>query len=159
HQFDVLQAESAERRTSADKLRTEIEISSACVLRGEEEILQLRQRFTEVEHEISASLQQALELKAQSDHHESRIHFNEERPRDLEQQPLGARADIAEAERRPRAAQQDLAGVAERLAASTATMDLQRATLEEKHQALRQLESELHRRQEALRQAQSDAFA
>src|SRR5882672_5961627 len=55
HQFDVLQAEISERQATAEKLRVEIEASSAGVLRGEDEILHLRQRLSELEHEISRS--------------------------------------------------------------------------------------------------------
>ncbi len=159
HQFDVLQAEITGRRTSAEQLRAEIETSSASVLRCEDEILQLRQRLSELEHQIAAAQQQAMELKAQSDRHESRIQFNEERLRELEQQNFRALAEITEAEERSRATEQELAGVNERLAASKAAVDRQRAALEEKAQALQQIDNELHDEQEALRQDQSDAFA
>ncbi len=159
HQFDVLQAEITGRRTSAEQLRAEIETSSASVLRCEDEILQLRQRLSELEHQIAAAQQQAMELKAQSDRHESRIQFNEERLRELEQQNFRALAEITEAEERSRATEQELAGVNERLAASKAAVDRQRAALEEKSQALQQIDNELHDEQEALRQDQSDAFA
>src|SRR6266536_2722031 len=100
HQFDVLQAEIAERQTASENLRAEIETSSASVLRCEDEILQLRQRLSELEHQIAAAQQQAMELKAQSDRHESRIQFNEERLRELEQQNFRALAEITEAEER-----------------------------------------------------------
>jgi chromosome segregation protein len=81
HQFDVLQAEILERTTLAESLRNEIEELSGTVLRHEDEILQLRERLSEIEHQISSSQQHGMELKAQSDRHESRIQFNEERLR------------------------------------------------------------------------------
>src|SRR3989449_450144 len=86
HQFDVLQAEIAERQTTADNLRSEIEVCSENVLRGENEIAQLRERFTELEHCISGSQQRGLELKSEIDRQESRIHFNEERLLELQNQ-------------------------------------------------------------------------
>src|SRR5437667_3339522 len=49
HQFDVLQAEIGERQTAVDKLRAEIEGCSDQVLRGENEIAQLRERLAEQE--------------------------------------------------------------------------------------------------------------
>jgi chromosome segregation protein len=159
HQFDVLQTEVAERHNAAEQLRTEIETSSANVLRCEDEILQLRQRLSELEHRISTSQQQGLELKAQCDRHESRIQFNEERLQELEQQNFKALSEIAEAEQRTTATQQELAGVTERLAASSAALEQQRAALEAKRKALQEIEAEIQRQQEALRQAQSDAFA
>ena len=159
HQFDVLQAEITERQNTADQLRTEIETSSANVLRCEDEILQLRQRLSELEHQISASQQQGLELKAQCDRHESRIQFNEERLQELEQQNFKALSEIAEAEQRTAATQQELADVTERVVASTAALEQQRAALDEKRQALQQVEAETQRQQEALRKAQADAFA
>jgi chromosome segregation protein len=159
HQFDVLQTEIAERQNAAEQLRAEIEASSANVLRCEDEILRLRERLSELEHQISASQQQGMELKAQCDRHESRIHFNEERLQELEHQNFKALSEIAEAEERSRATQQELAGVVERLAASNTALEQQRAALEEKRQTLRQVEGDLERQQEALRQAQSAAFA
>src|SRR6059036_883646 len=54
HQFDVLQAEIRERQTAAENLRNQIETSSANVLRGEDEIGQLRERLSEVERQIAA---------------------------------------------------------------------------------------------------------
>src|SRR5262245_7561244 len=52
HQFDLLQAEIAEKQTLSDKLRSEIEQYSENVLRGEEQILQLRAALAELEEEI-----------------------------------------------------------------------------------------------------------
>jgi len=159
HQFDVLQAEISERQHAAEQLRADIETSSANVLRCEDEILQLRQRLSELEHRISASQQQGMELKAQCDRHESRIHFNEERLQELEHQNFKALSEIAEAEERTRVSQQELASVAERLAASNAALEQQRAALEEKRRSLQQVEAEAQCQAETLRKAQSDAFA
>src|SRR6266542_4846728 len=64
HQFDVLQAEIGGRRTALEKLRGEIDACAENVLRGENEILQLRERLTELEHQISESQQRGLELKS-----------------------------------------------------------------------------------------------
>src|SRR6266545_1253031 len=50
HQFDVLQAEVAEKQSVVEKLREELETRSANVLRDENEIAQLRGRFTELDH-------------------------------------------------------------------------------------------------------------
>ena len=103
HQFDVLQSEITARHTAAEGLRNEIETLSGTVLRAEDEILQLRERLSEIEHHISQSQQRGMELKGQSDRHESRIQFNEERLRELESQNGRALADIAQAEERARA--------------------------------------------------------
>ena len=86
HQFDVLQAEIAEKQTAAEKLRGEIETGSADVLRCEDEIKQLRERLSELEHEVAEKQQRGLELKGEADRHESRIQFNEERLRELASQ-------------------------------------------------------------------------
>ena len=159
HQFDVLQSEIAARQASVEQLRTDLEESSAGVLRCEDEILQLRGQLSTLEHQISASQQQGMELKAQADKHDSRIQFNEERLRELEQQNARALAEIAEAEERARTAELDLSGVIERLGASNAALAQHRTALEEKRQALQQVESELTRQAEALRAAQSEAFS
>src|ERR1051326_2227272 len=104
HQFDVLQAEITEKRAAAEKLRDEIEAGSASVLQCEEEISQLRERLSELEQQIATTQQRGLELKGESDRHESRIHFNEERLRELASQNSKALADITQAEERRRAA-------------------------------------------------------
>jgi chromosome segregation protein len=100
-----------------------------------------------------------MELKGQCDRQESRIQFNEERLQELEQQNFKAFTEIAEAEQRTNDTQQELAGVTERLAASNAALEQQRATLDEKHQVLQQVEAETQRQAECLRKAQSEAFA
>src|ERR1043166_5172249 len=67
HQFDILQGEISERQTAAENLRNEIETNSAQVLRCEDEISQLRERLSELEHEMSSSQQKSMELKGQGE--------------------------------------------------------------------------------------------
>src|SRR5882724_3859701 len=159
HQFDVLQLESSERQTNAEKLREEIESGSANVLRCEDEIGQLRERLSELEHSIAAMQQRGLELKGEIDRHESRIQFNEERLSEIASQNAKALADITQGEERRNAAADELASIVERLQASEAALAQQRETLEAKRQALQQVERDLQERQESLRKAQADAFA
>jgi len=159
HQFDVLQGEIKERETGIERLRGEIEDSSENVLRNENEIHQLRERLSELDHQISQAQQHGLELKAQSDRHDSRIHFNEERLLELEAQHGKALSDIAQAEERCRAATEELAAVTDRLAASESALEGHRATLQAKRDALQKLENEQRQQQETLRQTQSNAFA
>ena len=159
HQFDVLMAEISERTTAAEKLRDDMEESSASVLRAEDEILQLRSRLSELEEQIAASQQKGMELKGQCDRHESRIHFNEERLRELEQQNSRALSDISEAEERTLAAREELAVVTEKLTTANASLEQHRKTLEQKRDALRAVEQELLAQQDKMRHAQSDAFA
>jgi chromosome segregation protein len=158
HQFDVLQSEIAERQSTLEKLRVELEVSSESVIRVENEIIQLRERLSELEQEVSQSQQRGLELKAQSERHESRIHFDEERLIELEAQHGKALSDIAQAEERGLIAEQELAGVTERLKVSTAALEEHRQKLEQKREALQKVEDQLRDHQERLRQAQADAF-
>src|SRR6266436_3406788 len=159
HQFDVLQAEIAERQATADNLRDEIETSSADVLRCEDEISELRNRLSELEHEIGEMQHRGLELKGEADRHESRIQFNEERLREFASQNTKAMADMTQAEERRSVAQQEAATVAENLAASSAALEKHRQTLASKQEALRKVEDDLRRQQEALRVAQAEAFS
>ena len=67
----------------------------ADVLRCEDEIIQLRERLSDLEHQIAAMQQRGLELKEpRSTAMKSRIHFNEERLRELASQNSKALADI-----------------------------------------------------------------
>jgi chromosome segregation protein len=159
HQFDVLQAEIAEKQTAAEKLRGEIEAGSADVLRCEDEIKHLRERLMELEHEVAEQQQRSLELKGETDRHESRIQFNEERLRELAEQNAKALAEITQAEERCHAATAESQAVTDRLAASESALAQHRQSLEQKQQALSAIETDLRRRQDALREAQADAFA
>ncbi|MGA3266803.1 MAG: chromosome segregation protein SMC [Verrucomicrobiota bacterium] len=159
HQFDVLQAEIAEKQGAVEKLRNEIEQGAREVSRLEDEIAHLRGRLSEVEHEVAAQQQRGLELKAESDRHESRIHFDEERLREIAAQNARALADITQAEERSRAAQEELAAVTGKLTQSEAALAQHRLTLEAKQKALGRVEEDLKQRQEALREAQAEAFA
>ncbi|HEU6449172.1 MAG TPA: chromosome segregation protein SMC [Verrucomicrobiae bacterium] len=158
HQFDVLQAEIAERNSAAERLRDEIETGSADILRREDEIKQLRERLTELEHEVSTQQQRGMELKGEIERHESRIQFDEERLRELESQNSKALADIAQAEERQRASEEELANVQQQLSKSEGAVAEYKVALEQKQFALTQVENDLKRLQEELRTAQSAAF-
>ena len=159
HQFDVLQSEISERNSAAARLREEIETGSADVLRCEDEIKQLRERLMELEHEVAAQQQRGLELKGEAERHESRIHFNDERLRELESQNSKALADIAQAGERCRTAEEELSNVRQLLSKSEAALAEHRQALGQKQSALDQVESDAKRLQEELRAAQSAAFA
>jgi chromosome segregation protein len=159
HQFDVLQTEIRERQTAAESLRNQIETSSSNVLRCEDEIAQLRERLSELEHQIAELQQRGLELKGETDRHQSRIQFNEERLRELEAQNARALAEINQAEERRHIAEQEHQTVTANLEASDAALATHRAALESKKNTLRALEDNLRSEQDALRQAQSAAFS
>lgn len=159
HQFDVLQVEIHDRQAAAEDLRNDIENSTAAVLRSEDEIAQLRQRLSELEHDVALTQQRGLELKSEVDRHESRIHFNEERLREFENQNAKAVADMTQAEERLRVAEVELETVTAQLSASEEALAAHRETLAARQQALREVEDELRDLQESLRQAQAAAFS
>jgi chromosome segregation protein len=159
HQFDVLQTEIGERQAAVEKLREEIETRSADVLRDENEIAQLRGRLTELEHRISGSQHEGLELKSQVDRHESRIHFNDERLQEIQAQHGSALSDIAQSEERRGVAEQELTMVAERLDASSRSLEQHRQALQSKRDVLSSVEGNLAGQQEALRKVQADVFS
>ncbi|HVV01073.1 MAG TPA: AAA family ATPase, partial [Verrucomicrobiae bacterium] len=158
HNFDLLQAEILERQTSAEALRNEIETASADVLNFEDEIIQLRERLSELEQEIASFQQRGLELKGESDRHESRVHFNEERLQELAARNSEALADMSQAEERRQAAEQELVTARASLAASEAALARHKEALAEKEAAMRQVEEDLRSGQEELRAAQGEAF-
>ena len=159
HQFDVFQTEIHDREVAAEQLRTGIEETAAEVMRREDEVLQLRGRLSELEHEIAAMQQQGLELKNESDRHESRVHFNEQRLSEFAEQNAKALSDISQAEERRQIAQLELETTAVALAASEEALAGHRRQLEEKRQGLQRLEENLRQLQEALRQSQAEAFS
>src|SRR5713101_326348 len=60
HQFDVLQSEISERQAGVEQLRGEIETRSENVLRCEDEITQLRERWSDLERQIGSMQQRGL---------------------------------------------------------------------------------------------------
>src|SRR5262249_51764476 len=158
HQFDVLMAEISERETVGEELRKEIETNSADVLRCEDEIGELRERVSALDHDIGEKQQRGLELKSEIEQHESRIQFNEERIRELADQNTKALADISQAEERRHIAEQELAAVNTNLAGSESAMRRNREILQSKEAAMCQAEDDLKQLQESLRQSQADAF-
>ena len=159
HQFDVLQGEINSRQEAAEKLRVGIEQGSNDVLRFENEIGHLRERLSELEHEITVQQQRGMELKAEADRHDSRIQFNEERLREIDQQNARALGEITQAEERCVAASNELLTVTERLTIAETGLEQHREALDTKREHLQQIENDLRQRQEQLRQAQSGAFA
>jgi chromosome segregation protein len=159
HQLDILIGEIRDRQTSADQLRNDIETESAAVLRCEDEITELRERLSELEHEIAVTQQRGLELKGEIDRHESRVQFNEERLAEFATQNNKAMSDITEAEERRGFAQNEFTSVKERLTSSEAALAQHREALQTRQAALQQVENEIRSGQDQLRQAQSEAFA
>ena len=159
HQFDVLLAEITEKNSAVENFRSEIETGSNDVLRFENEISQLRERLSDLEHEVAAQQQRGLELKGEIDRHESRIQFNDERLAEIASQNSKALAEITQSEERQRAAEEELTSVKKHLFKSEAALAEHRLTLEKKQIALNQVENDLKRLQEELRAAQSAAFS
>ncbi len=159
HQFDVLQSDLHERQTAIEKMRVEMEVCSESVLRAEDEIIQLRALLSELEQHVHTSQQQGHELKTQIDRHEARIHFHEERLRELDAQNAKALSDITQGEERRQAAEEELTAVGERLQASTGALEQHRRALEARRQALQEVERNLAATHEALRKGQAEAFA
>lgn len=159
HNFDILQSEIQQREERLKNVTIEIESASTGVIRAEDELTQLRARLGELEQEISLSQQHGLELKGQIDRHESRIHFNEERLRELENQNAKALGDIAQAEERRLVAEQELDNVTQRLAETEVKLAEHKQTLEQRRDTLRNVEEELMGKQEDIRRSQSELFS
>lgn len=158
HQFDLCQNDLRTRQEQLEQARGQIETLSNNVLRVENELAVLREELAEQEQQISQLQQRGLELKSQAERHESRIHFNEDRLRDLEAQNARATGEITQAEERKLAAQAELEEVTQRLNTAAAELQAHQQALERKREAMQTVESELRSNQEALREAQTRAF-
>jgi chromosome segregation protein len=159
HQYDVLQAEITARQEMVEKLRVESEVCNESVARGENEVQQLRERLAELEQQIADTQQRSLELKSQIDRNEHRVHFNEERLKELDAQNARALADITQGEERQNAATEELRMVTERLAGATSALEQHRQALNAKKDALLAVERDLIGKQDAVRKTQTDLFA
>ena len=67
HQFDVLQGEIRERHEQAEQLRDAIELGKSAIMQTEDEVLQLRERLSSLDHQISESQQRGMELRSQAE--------------------------------------------------------------------------------------------
>ncbi len=159
HQYDVLKVEVEERAAGKQRLQIELEVCSESVLRGENEVHQLREQLAEAEQQLHTAQQHANELKSQSDRNEHRMQFNEERLRELDSQNAKALSDINQGEERQLGARQELESVAARLAEAAAALEAHRQTLQERRDALQTVERDLSTRQEELRKAQAELFS
>jgi len=159
HQFDQLAGEIKEREEAAKKLKTESELCGESVLRGENEVHQLRERMAELEMELHTASQHAMELKGEMERHESRIHFNRERLQEIDQQERRAGLEIEQALERTAAVGGELELALAGLAEASASLEGNRKLLAEKREALQQVERELAARQEELRRLQAELFS
>ncbi len=158
HQLDVLIGEISSRQAARDQLQLDLETGQATVLRLEDELQKLRTDLAELEQKAAAGRQKGTELKAEGDRQANRTFFNTERLQELETQNSRAVADIAQAEERQRVSQEELRQVVDRVNETQASVQRLRAQLEERRQALVQVERDLQQRLEALRAAQSRSF-
>src|SRR5262245_27355430 len=158
HQFDVLQEEIQVRESELGQAKLEFEVGQETVLRLEDEVLQLRQQLSDLEHLISEQQRCGLELKAASDRQEHQIEFNRQRLEELEDQNARAIHDITQSEERQSIAAHELESVHQRFAASQEAVQRLRAILQEKQASLTEAERRVAEHQEFLRQAQSRAF-
>jgi chromosome segregation protein len=159
HQFDQLQTAIRDRQATASHLRAEIETRSALIAQSEDELNSYRERLSELDRQIGADQQRGLELKAEADHHQSRIDFSEERLRELDTQNAKALAEIAQADERRQIAAAELETLRSKVAESAAALDQHRATLASRQASLQAVDDALNVCQERLRDAQADAFS
>ncbi len=159
HQLDVLLAEIATRQARLDKLRHQLEIVTGQILSAENQLTELRQQAANLEREIAGVQQQDLELKAEADRHSSRIQFNQERLRECAAQHTAAQEDIARAEERRLATEQELAAVNAQITASATSLSELRAAGQSRQQALAAVEDELRDALEQARVLQGELFS
>jgi chromosome segregation protein len=159
HQFDLLQVEIQVRQAQAEKSRAESEIITENVMSRETEIGRRRDELSQKELLISQAQQEGMELKGDSDRHEHRIQFNEDRMRDWQAQNAQAGSDIAQAEERRRVAEEELGQASQRLAASTAAVQSHQRAMQAKSEALQAVDNQLRAALESLRQAQAESFS
>ena len=159
HNYDVLLEEVSTKEANLKKLLLESEICEESVVRGENEVQQLRERMSQIEADLRATQQLGQEVKGQIDQHENRIQFNEERLLELQAQNEKASTDIAQAEERQHAAEHELVEVSNRLTLAVTDLEAHRKALEAKHDALQGVDLSLSQKQESVRKFQSDLFA
>ncbi len=159
HNYDVVLEEIATKESALTKIRIEAEVCLESVVRGENEVQQLRERMTKIEADLRATQHLNLEVKGQIDQNENLIHFNEERLRELQAQNEKASNDITQAGERKYASEQELLIASEKLSKAVTALEKHRQQLEAKRDALQSVERALSQRQESVRKFQSDLFA
>src|SRR4030095_16531192 len=96
------------RETASAEARTSIESASAEVLSAEDELQELRRRLADLDQEIASGQQRETEVQAQADREADRIHYHEERLRELKEGNARALAEITQAGERQNVAREQL---------------------------------------------------
>ncbi len=159
HHYDVLKSEIASKEAELLDAMAQSDNTAQQIEQGEIELARMRAAVSALEGEIHRSRQAGLELKSQMDRNESRIHFTEQRLKELEDQHNSALQDIAQAEERSRAATQELAALNDRLGHSSAALESYRAEMRTRQEALLGVETQLRESQENVRRVQSESFS
>lgn len=158
HQLDLLEAEITTRQHRTEELRTAIEQAAELILGSETDLSQLRAQLAALEHDVAGAQQHGLELKAESERHQGRIGFNQERLAEFARQNQTAFEEITQADERRFAAEQELASVAERLTAAAVRLAESKTLLENRRQSVLEVESSLREQQAALQRLQTELF-
>ncbi len=159
HQYDVILFETAERDEALRAVKVENESTLIQIERGEEELARQRTVLSALDGEIHQKTREALELKSEMERNDSRMHFIEQRLRELEMQHEAANHDIVQAEESCRAAAEGLVLLNERVTQSSAVLQSQREQMRARQETLSSVESRLRAAQEEARRAQAEAFS
>ena len=157
HEFDAIDAALKSIREESDQIRDGLETHSSGIIEEESALKQLRELLADLDRQVNAAQTKGLELKSETDRHENRIQFNEQRMEELSVQHAEAEVDIAGAQERRKQVDAELESINQQLGNSGHLLERANQHVAEKRGALDSIDSAIRARQADLQQAQSES--
>ena len=157
HEFDAIDAALKSIREESGQIRDELENHSSGIIEEEAALKRLRELLADLDRQVNAAQTKGLELKSETDRHENRIQFNEQRMEELTVQHTEAGADIAGAQERRKQVDAELEGINQQLGGSGHSLERATQHVVEKRGALDSIDTAIRARQSDQQQTQSES--
>ena len=156
HEYDAIDADLKIIREEVTGIRDNLENHSSGVLEEEAALKQLRQSLSELDQQVHSAQQRGMELKSETDRHENRIQFNEQRMTELDEQHASAEMEIGGAQERRKHVDAELEGIIQQLAGSSHGLERARQRVVEQDAAMDQYDVSLGERESARQKSQAE---
>ena len=156
HEYDTIAADLKTISEEVAGIRDNLENHSSGVIEEEAALKQLRQSLSELDQQVHSAQQRGMELKSETDRHENRIQFNEQRMTELDEQHASAETEIGGAQERRKHVDAELEGIIQQLAGSSHGFERARQRVVEQDGAMDQYDASLVERESARQKSQAE---
>ena len=157
HEFDAIENDLKSIREEADHIRENLGNHSSCIIEEETALKEIRNALSDLDNQVNTVQQQNMELKSQTERHENRTEYNKQRISELDEQHIGAEAEIAGAQERRKEVDAELERINQQLADSGHALERARQHVDGKNSLVDKLETIIRERQSARLKTESEA--